>query len=57
MYSDYSESTPSHNYHIIVIVLPYIQNNVSETGFYLRLQVQPTQLGPSYRAGLFLVTG
>jgi hypothetical protein len=31
-------------------VLFIFQNNVSETGFYLRLQVKPTQLGPIDRA-------
>jgi hypothetical protein len=28
----------------------YFSNNVSETGFCLRLQVKPTQLGPIDRA-------
>jgi hypothetical protein len=32
------------------------QNNVSETGFCLRLQVKPTQLGPIDRASPYLRT-
>jgi hypothetical protein len=30
------------------------KHNVSETGFYLRLQVKPTQLGPIDRASPYL---
>jgi hypothetical protein len=32
----------------------YLKYNVSETGFYLRLQLEPTQLGPIDRASLCL---
>jgi hypothetical protein len=45
----------------IVLFLPkeqsclYLKHNVSHTGFYLRLQVNPTQLGPIKRAFLFAI--
>jgi hypothetical protein len=32
------------------------QNNVSETGFYLRLQIKPTHLGPIDRSSPHLRT-
>jgi hypothetical protein len=32
----------------------YLKRNVSETGFCLRLQAKPTQLGPIDRASLYL---
>jgi hypothetical protein len=32
----------------------YLKHNVSETGFSLRLQVEPTQLGPIDRASPYL---
>jgi hypothetical protein len=34
----------------------YLRRNVTETGFCLRLQVKPTQLGPINRASRFLLT-
>jgi hypothetical protein len=34
----------------------YLKHNVWETGFYLRLQVEPTQLGPVDLASLCLQT-
>jgi hypothetical protein len=37
-------------------VLFILQNNVSEPGFFLRLQVKPTQLGPIDRARFYLKT-
>jgi hypothetical protein len=40
----------------IIHALSFIQNNVSETGFYLRLHVVSTQLGPVDRASLCLRT-
>jgi hypothetical protein len=33
-----------------IVLFPFKTRNVSETGFCLRLQVQPTQLGPNGRA-------
>jgi hypothetical protein len=33
------------------------KHDVSETGFYLRLQVKPTQFGPIDRASLYLRRG
>jgi hypothetical protein len=36
------------------IVLPLNENSISETAFCLRLQVEPTQLGPMHRASLYL---
>jgi hypothetical protein len=37
-------------------VFIYLNHNVSEIGFYLRLLVEPTQLGPIDRASPFLRT-
>jgi hypothetical protein len=38
------------------IICSYLKQNVSETGFGLRLQLKPTQLGPIDRATSYLQT-
>jgi hypothetical protein len=43
-------------YWTLSIVLYFIKHDVSETGFCLRLQVDPTQMGPIERASLRLRT-
>jgi hypothetical protein len=37
-------------------LLPYLKYDVSETGFRLRLQAQPTQMGPIERASFYVRT-
>jgi hypothetical protein len=38
--------------HIIPCLVLYLKHNVSEAGLYLHLRVEPSQLGPIYRASL-----
>jgi hypothetical protein len=40
----------------LYIVLFYLKHNVSETGFFLRLQVEPAELVPIDRASPYLRT-
>jgi hypothetical protein len=35
----------------------YLEHNVSETGFCLLLQAEPTYLGPIDGAGLYIISG
>jgi hypothetical protein len=42
---------------IIQCLVYYLKYDVSKTGFCLRLQAEPTQLGPIERATLYLRTG
>jgi hypothetical protein len=47
---------PSSCLYLKTVLFIFSKHNVSETGFYLRLQVKPTQLGPINRASPYLRT-